>query len=445
MQLALCRSIAMLSLASPALAFSGHVVIAGNPSAGVFPNIHTALTVARPGDVLLVGTGTYNAFTIDGAGVWIFAMPGAQVSVKAPVVVRNVPAHESVVLSGLRTLPVSYSGMNAIELRDNVGFVGIQSCQWIADATSNASGHNGVDVSNCGRVAIVDSRADGGWGHKTSTCSAINGGMGLKSAGSVLAIYGSEFNGGAPNSSYRGGHGGFGIASLGDLLFAGGNLLTGHAGGNVSSCNGAFCPGEAGNGGDGLYATGSSLTLLPNEYFRGAGGDAPACGYAGIDGFALRTDVPAMTSDAPLRIVQTPLLQIDDVPQTFTAFGAPADRMSLVESRTPTWEYGAAAVGPWIALPGPGRSLGTVHASGSIAGALRPMPNAPGESVRKVTQQLVVVDASHQRLNMSPRFVLVFDDQLGEDCNGNGSPDPIDIATATSLDTDGDGRPDECP
>ncbi|MHC4947129.1 MAG: hypothetical protein ACYTG1_02550, partial [Planctomycetota bacterium] len=30
------------------------------------------------------------------------------------------------------------------------------------------------------------------------------------------------------------------------------------------------------------------------------------------------------------------------------------------------------------------------------------------------------------------------------DCNGNGVPDPCDIAAGTSLDTDGDGVPDEC-
>ncbi|QDU69690.1 FG-GAP repeat protein [Engelhardtia mirabilis] len=65
-------------------------------------------------------------------------------------------------------------------------------------------------------------------------------------------------------------------------------------------------------------------------------------------------------------------------------------------------------------------------------------------SIVAVADDLVLVGAPHDDIDGLVHAGSVYAYPLGGDCNGNGSPDLLDLAAGTSLDLDGEGTPDEC-
>ena len=70
--------------------------------AGQYLQISAAVAAAASGDTLLVKSGTYAAFTVDGEkSLSVVADTGASVTVDGTVAVKNLAATQTVLLSGL--------------------------------------------------------------------------------------------------------------------------------------------------------------------------------------------------------------------------------------------------------------------------------------------------------------------------------------------------------
>jgi hypothetical protein len=66
-----------------------------------FSNLQDAVLAAREGDVLLVASGTYPGFTVNGKGLSIIARTGDSVRITSKVTVRNLPATSDFWLVGV--------------------------------------------------------------------------------------------------------------------------------------------------------------------------------------------------------------------------------------------------------------------------------------------------------------------------------------------------------
>ena len=443
------RALAWLSLALLApLAAARDVVIVEGPAAGTYAVLQDAIDAAHSGDVLLLGPGAYSAFTIDGKGLTLAAMPGAFVSVGFASAVINLPAAEFVVLERLTTGGAMPSGADGLTLVNNAGHVRLQGCAWRGAnsfGSGGSAGGDAVSIDSCARVAFVRCSAIGGAGKHSGSAFPLGGrgGDGVRARQAVLAIHDCAMSGGHGGSN--GGGGGDGLNAAQSVLFAAGSLMAGGDGGDATTS--ALCEGD---GGDALELLGSEARLLDLEYERGAAGQgAGPFGCVGVNGRTRNVSQSTVVfENGAARALSAPSFVRDSDPLALDVFGQALDTARLRTHRRPAWTYGAAAVGPLLVPAGQAgslRLLGVAPSSGQLASSVQPRPLAAGRIARVDFLQLIADDAQGARFNASPWHVVVFDDNAGPDCNGNGVPDVFDIATGASLDLDLDGQPDECP
>ena len=127
-------------LASPV---SGGVLPVGSP--GGFPTIQSAVDAASDGDIVLIASGSYDGFVVDGVGITVVADVGALVEIDDPVRVRNLSAGQQAALRGLTIGGFSFAEPETVALR----------------------------VSNClGSVRVIDCDVDGKNGLPLVGCSA---------------------------------------------------------------------------------------------------------------------------------------------------------------------------------------------------------------------------------------------------------------------------------
>lgn len=308
----------LASAASSAMASSvacADVLTVGgiNPA---FADIPAAAAAAVDGDVLLVRSGDYNGFTLDGKALSVVADAGAAVNVYTCVTVRNLPAGKTVLLAGLTIRDVQED--RALLLDGNAGHVRIQSlsansvgnpfgstyeavfvrlCADVAFASSTLRGPHGLNAGldylspaeealiawSC-NVALIDCTVEGGNG-----VDGYNDAIGLPHDGrdGAMAIDGVECVLVARGSTIRGGKGGKGLN--GTLPPPG--------------CSSTFDHATAGGaGGAGLRVQGTSplangyATLLAGG--TGGAGGTSACGALppGPDGPATIAPAGVVTS-----------------------------------------------------------------------------------------------------------------------------------------------------
>ena len=447
------------------------------PGGGLsFPDIQQAVDAAADGDSLLVTEGSYGPFTVDAKSLSIFAVPGAHVEVGETVVVKNLAAHQRVVLSGLVVeTPATGAARSAVRLIDNEGPVRLQDCWlgqdhwwqgalgWDCSLGSPPDAQPAVVASNCRRLALVDCELFGNPGEWADSywafCDAGAGGAGLEVVASDVALYGCTVVGGIGGSTtYSGtGTGGPGVVAADSTIFASGGSVRGGAGGID------WIGGPSGPGGDGAQLSArSELTALDCPVQAAHSGSPPGQAVTGAGRF-----VPM---DGSARTVAAATVAPSDVALQVSYSGVLGDLVWLPTSSMTGHRVLLGLHGVWLtrfpAIP-PFLPHGRVGATGGLvvpldlpripAGGSHAMFTVQGLSVGPPFSSIIgalglpgpLPDRTPlglwlDRRLASARHVLALDPAQGPDCNANGVSDYLDVILGTSLDTNHDLRPDEC-
>lgn len=269
-------------------------VVDDTPSSCRFSaDISTAVNAASDGDVILVKSGTYASFVIDGKELNVIGegLPTASFEV------RNLPAGRSVVVRGfLGTYPKP-------RFTGNSGPVWVEDCTWVSNtASANALGST-VGLFRC-RALDVPYSGSAGFGVVDSTLFAYH--SVLEGSEGAFAYFDSGFcrqSGGFECSWQESSPGGAGVVlGAGGSAFLFGCSLTGGRGGSGSSVDcdpfpilcGApdSLPGSCGGNALSL-ATSTSATVLQTQLTGGL----PDCDGTAVSGSGTLTTIPGQTGE----------------------------------------------------------------------------------------------------------------------------------------------------
>ncbi len=274
-----------LVLASAATPLSAGVVTVA-PAGADHTQIAAALQHAAAGDVLIVRTGTYQSFALDGTAVEIVADEGAVVTVLGGASVRNLPGGAPAVLSGLRI-----AGPLAIE-DAAAGVRVLDTSVWVGAGPAGPTAA-AVRVERSGDVAFSRCMLQGAPG----THATVPAGVALRISASRVALHECTLSGGFgfPGSAAgsAGGAGGSAAALVSGELFASATAFHGGAGGagglvstGLGGCA-SYAPLPGGSGGTGLVVDASAVArAIAGSVIGGAGGagGTNACGYSNVAG-----------------------------------------------------------------------------------------------------------------------------------------------------------------
>lgn len=376
-----------LTASTFALPARGGVLVVASDGSGQFTDLQPAVDAAQPGDVLLVKTGSYSAFSVT-RSLAVVADTGDGIHVSGTARVSQIAAGSHVLLHRLRlhgapgATPDDGPGL---VVRDAPGSVRVQGC-----LLEGHAGLAGADVWLPSAVGFVDARLDGG-------VAPTQSGHGLRVLGGSVALYGSEVRGaagldganGVNPPACRGGNGGHGVLETGSAFaFAGASLIdggNGGAGGDGCPPGGSFgncCYG--GNAGSGvrleigaqvLWRLESAIEASPG----GAGGSGQCgCGLvvncdcdAGANAPALSTTtgdvVVALAGACPtLEVGVNPVREGGTV--AIRVHTEPGNRVGLVVSTEPAFapQAGRGVRLVEVAPLHPALRLGTAGASGLV-------------------------------------------------------------------------------
>ena len=433
------------------LAHAGGVRIVDSPQLDPFTSIQAAVDAATDGDTLLVGSGEYGPFAIDGKSVSIVAMPGAIVEVLGTIEVRNLPATGRVLISGLASTgdvkwPTSKVGLRVAA---NDGHVRLQSCifrggEGFEDNDDSGSGGHGARVANSPQVVFTDCQLLGGGGYGQGSnwvnSPAGDGGDGL-SCGAKVALYGCLAVGGkGGDTGSWGGDGGSGSSLAAGILFASGCTFQGGDGGFADD----FILALGGDGGHGLAVLGGTARLLDNQYGGGSGGQSLI--VPGVPGVGLFNGGGAIDSyPGTARELTAGGLHVEQTSAMIVVRGVPGDWVYLAWSPHPDFAFSPKLLGTRL-VPFPfltrTTAQGVIDASGTLLLQV-PLPRVSEPDICMYLQGLIV-DSGGQHVLGSPLHMVLLDREALPDCNGNGVSDFVDVLVGTSSDCDSNIQPDEC-
>ena len=449
---------ALLFLAT-ASAASGGVIQVGSLSGG-YDEIQAAVDAAQPGDLILVRTGTYAGFVVDGKRLSIVADAGAIVQVAGSVVIQNLPASGFVLLSGLNVaVPGSAaSSPPGLELLGNAGFVRLSDCEFRgAQGASNASnvsncslvgpGSNGVEIAGSARVLFQDCALIGGIGGTAfKKCKGGPGGDGLVTQTSPVALYDCTIRGGTGGRASdtlgdggKGGTGGTGCRVLDYGIFAGGCDVDGGQGGYGLS---------GGDGGNGLFVSPAAQAQLLDNFIQPGFGALGEIGEWGDDGLAQLGGGVFNNLPGSARKCSSAHLAPDGGVLEVEVIGEPGDRVWIAMTPAPGFLFVPSLEGvrtysmpAWL-MRAP---AGVLPASGTLTLSVPLVDQLPGEPARHRFAQGLVISASGDARLGSPLDVVTLDcASLVPDCNSTGEMDSCEILYGSSVDCDHNGQPDEC-
>jgi len=355
-----------LLLAAPAAAQSVHVV-APAPGPGVdFTSLAAAVAAAQDGDLVLVRSGTYAGFGLNGKALAITADAGAQVQVHGSLFVVGLAPGEFVSLSGLAVDAGEFSA--AVTLQNNAGPVWLDGCTLrgytVAEATLFDNGTQGLVAQDCASVALSHCTLLGG--------AALRGEPALLAQDSGVHAYASTLAGGAGHCDA------FGVPycdAAGPALEAHGGTLA------LQSCalsGGAAAPGlpAATPGGCDALASGAPAVLLgPDadvwayDVALAAGGATPPCGLPGASVTAgdgqleqLAGTPFVVRADSPVREQQAASVRVS---------GQPGDLAGLLAGLAPLPGSPLSAGLLLVGAPSQFALLGRVPAAGELVVVLR--------------------------------------------------------------------------
>jgi hypothetical protein len=362
------------------------------PSGGDFAQISAAVAAAADGDTLLVKSGTYTGFTIDGKGLNVVEDTGATVQFNGATI-QNLAAHQTVVLGGIKST-------FTLMLQNDQGGVRIESCE--------LRGPPALSIADCADVVI--SRCDVlGSDGPNSDEDAYPGSHAIHvTSSSIVTVYETIATGGRGGMWWGGpwsGKGGDGLRQSAGFLFASGSRFKGGRGGEAADDCG-FANG--GGGGNGIVAPADSHGL-DNVFSAGAGGASCGQGHSGPPG-QNGTVAELLVGPAQLTQLQNPVRDQSSVPVTFE--GAPGSMVFLVVAHRRNHDYQPGLHGvllaqaPYFAI----LEMGTIPASGVLSSTLFvPDSWAPDFSATRFFTQAVFQSSGGAVTLSNPTSLVVLD------------------------------------
>lgn len=417
-----------------------------------FATIQLAVDAAAEGDVLLVGEGIYEQFTIDGKSLSIFAFDGpvtVDAEVGHTIQVRNLGPQQRVVLSGLRVEHVIGTwtwSSRGLHLDQNQGYVYVQDCDFVLQAASSFDincispiGHPAAMVVDSSRVAFSRCTFQGHGGSESddwcsdSGASSTSGGAGVSCTRSTLAISGCNMTGGGGGGSSATGTepGGAGLELDESTVFL---LDTQSQGGPAGTDDAGF---PSSTGGPGVQLDGLSALHYLDSSLQGGWGftfGPPIFGGGIVDA------IPGLA-----RVIESPRLTSWPSPGVGTFHGEAGDVVYFLTSLDPKFRWliplGVQQLTVTVPLAPPAGSVpGTGPLTSPLDFSALPASAAPGP----IGFQGFALGAGGTRHLSGVRHMLAFDPAATPDCNMNGVNDYLDILNGTSVDSNHNLVPDEC-
>ena len=410
------RSVLGLAVLATAAAAAGQVHVVDDDGGADFTTLEAAVAAAADGDLVLVKSGSYDGFTIDGKELVVTADQGELVGIEGTVTVQNLAADQCVELRGLVVFgTLAFFGVEeALTLQDNAGRV------WVEDCTAQSAGLmvSGkvptVSVTACASVAFARCTLLG-W----NGSGAEDGGDALCATDSQVWIYDSTLTGGQSGSiqiipGIAAKTGGSGLRLTDGFAFASGTDFAGGPGGPGSSLFGQCSDG--GNGGDGATLEGPAPELhhLDSTFTAGApgqpgSGDPPcSAGLPGQDLVPGLGSVTAFAGEARPYSITSPVREATDAALHFE--GQDGDFVFLDISFGQGDLYFPQFTGVLLLeVPVLTLFLGNVGASGALDLSLTVGTLAPGKQVFTAYTQFIVVDAALVLRVGSPSSLTILD------------------------------------
>lgn len=413
----------LCAISAPAVDAAVIVVdAAAGPHSGVFTTIQGAVLAGAPGDTILVRSGNYPPFKLNGKGLSVIADAGAVVNVLGicdSSYVHSVPANQPVLIRGIRFNPDwcgaggSATVFESFLVANCAGPVCFDSCVfengapalWVFNSTNVT-----VQRSSLMGIGFYDENIDN---------------HGAKVTNSVVAFTDCSLtggHGGSPGSSYiepcfltdskNGGDGlrvvGNSVATVTRCALVGGDGASGNPGPSPDCCR---VPSDGGNGLQ-LMGNAQGVPLVRaidcTFDFGLAGQPALPCGSA-VDGVSTKvvagslvsssTLAPSLSDSSPTREGQS--IQVD-------VQGVPGDLISFLIAPSSSSVYLPAGVGPLlVSVPFTAFVFGSIPPGGALSANLTIAELGPGIESVTVFAQVLGCGTSGCRLGGGGTIVLL--------------------------------------
>lgn len=391
-----------------------------------FADVQAAVDAASDGDLILIRSGTYPAFQAIDKAVSLLPALGASVTLSGECRIEALSAGKLQLLGNLNCQTYSNSFTPALLLRFNEGAV------LLRNATFTGTMHK-VSVLKLMESKIVVVDACTVYGANNSLWYG-HGGSGLFARRSNVASSRSVFvggNGGSiPNCDswywgYDGGDGGDAYECPEGFLFDAGSTFRGGNGGepgpdDYDPLTGIYTPaGTGGDGGSGIILGSIPPTALNPRVERlstttagGLAGGFGGCGYLGSAGSAVLVHNGSQsTLTGTKREITLQSLAHESTLIPFTASGASGERVYVMLSQSPDFQFDAALFGCRIQkqpMLTTSLAVGTIPASGLLQTQLAVRRLRPGDEAGTfIVQALFVSPAGSVQISNATAIALV--------------------------------------
>ncbi|MEO0652088.1 MAG: hypothetical protein AAFZ65_15550 [Planctomycetota bacterium] len=380
----------------------------GSGGPGAFTTIQAAVDVAQDGDVILVDSGIYGSFSVDGKALDIAARPSAAPSIDGRIEISGLPASGRVLLSGLSVFSLldgnPANDGPALTVSNCAGRVRLQTCTFAGadnvfqpqdcQGIGGLDGRTGLELHNSQTVILSRCTVSGGNGVShiigllcAETTPGGEGGDGIASTNTNLVLFSCSVVGGLGGLGGSGGDGGNGVSAQNSNVFVASTNIQGGGGGFGFDFVAGF--GSGGDGGDGIEAPGGSITIGSSFVF-GANGGGSGLSSPGEDGQSLVAG-QVTTLESETRVLDTPWAVFDNEALTLSISGEAGDLALLLIGTADIAQAalpfeGLVAVGQPLVLP-----LGTVGDNGLLVTSVSAGPNPVGVEARTYPLQAAVI------------------------------------------------------
>lgn len=370
--------------------------------------IHEAIAAADSGDTILVRTGEYLPFVIDGAGLTVVAEPDAEVRILGSSLIANLQPHQRVLLTGLHF--ESNWFLNALNITACEGPIWIEDGSWKGSDELSAW-NNGETGRIIDSASVTFNRMVFEAGANGDTREAP--GNGLYMEDSTVYMFDSVIkagDGGSTLVSEANGQGGAGVLQSGGFLYMSNCSVQGGDGGPGADELGCT-PGGDGGSALVLYGDEPSVQLIGTKLTGGAPGPAGggcAAGEAGMPHEIYAGEV----NDTPgrarsMRAQESVVLVGEDL--TLEVYGLPGDLALVAFSVDQMPTYLLELGGPFLLTPSPMVlfSGGTIGDDGLLITSNQVASLGGVDSVL-LFSQLVVVPPAAEAVQVGSGQALVF-------------------------------------
>jgi hypothetical protein len=294
-----------------------------------FTRIQDAVDYASAGDMVIVRSGSYGRFTLDGKGLALVADAGADVVVGAELggatQVMNLPQDEVVLL---RDIHFSNNiGAFTGGVPPTLTLFGLQGRVWIEGCQMD-TGFPSLDIVDCASVTLARCQLTGGSPYSAGISTFLPPGDALISATSTVRLYDCSLAGNGGGSAFEpfsgGSMGSAGAVLASGELYAARTTFQGGDGGEGSAS--IFDPDiclRAHAGGPGLWLTspGGVAQLVEFQAAGGEGGSDPCFGAA-PSGLPLEVDAGTalfLPGESAGLVISSPVREGELITATVTA------------------------------------------------------------------------------------------------------------------------------